>query len=274
MKFDPSKELTIVVYLDIVNGNPNGDPGTGMPRTNPFTGHGLMSNGCEKRKLRNYFLNEGREIFAMCESAINDTIREEYAKIGVKSTPKDADKANLAKILANKYVDLKFFGHVLATGDLPANNLRGALFVGEGESIHPVIVRTIDISRCYATNDKEKTGKKLNQALGSKSVIDYGMYKFVLKYSSHTGMANGVTSEDLELLVESLQWCWSIDRSANRDLRFQKMVVFSHDPKSVQTQKLEALIEATIAPKPTCTEDVKLVFKSDEVPEGVIALEF
>jgi hypothetical protein len=87
-------------------------------------------------------------------------------------------------------------------------------------------------------------------------------------------LANGVTSEDLELLIEALQWCWSIDRSANRDLRFQKMVVFSHDLKSVQTQKLEALIEATVAPKPTRTEDIKLVFKSDEVPEGVIALEF
>jgi Cas7 group CRISPR-associated protein Csh2 len=140
----------------------------------------------------------------MCESAINETIKEEYSNLSVKSTPKDAEKAKLSKILASKYIDLKFFGHVLATGDLPANNLRGALFVGEGESLHPVIVRNIDISRCYATNDKEKTGKKLNQTLGSKAVIDYGMYKIVLKYSPHTGLANGVTSEDLELLIEAL----------------------------------------------------------------------
>lgn len=274
MKFDPSKELTIVVYIDILNGNPNGDPGTGKPRVNPYTGKGFLTTGCDKRKIRNYFHSEGHAIFAMCESAINETIKEEYTSIGVKSSPKDAEKLKLSQTLASKYIDLRFFGQVLATGDLPANNLRGAVFVGEAESLHPVVVRTIDISRCYATNDKEKTGKKLNQSLGSKSIIDYGMYKFVVKYSPHTGLKNGVTSEDLELLVESLQWCWSIDRSANRDLRFQKMVVFSHDYKSVQPQKLEALIEATIAPNPTCTEDVKLVFKKDQVPEGVISLEF
>lgn len=44
-----------VVFFDVENGNPNGDPDAGnMPRVDPETGYGLVTDVCLKRKIRNY----------------------------------------------------------------------------------------------------------------------------------------------------------------------------------------------------------------------------
>ena len=44
-----------VILFDVENGNPNGDPDAGnMPRIDPETGYGLVTDVFLKRKLRNY----------------------------------------------------------------------------------------------------------------------------------------------------------------------------------------------------------------------------
>ena len=44
-----------VILFDVENGNPNGDPDAGnMPRIDPETGYGLVTDVCLKRKIRNY----------------------------------------------------------------------------------------------------------------------------------------------------------------------------------------------------------------------------
>ena len=44
-----------VILFDVENGNPNGDPDAGnMPRVDPETGLGIVTDVCLKRKIRNY----------------------------------------------------------------------------------------------------------------------------------------------------------------------------------------------------------------------------
>ena len=85
-----------VLFFDVKNGNPNGDPDAGnMPRTDPETGHGLVSDVCLKRKIRNYIeiarADAARYRIYVTEGAVlNEKHREAYIAL----RPKDPEAAN------------------------------------------------------------------------------------------------------------------------------------------------------------------------------------
>jgi CRISPR-associated protein Csd2 len=50
-----TKRHEFVLFFEVENGNPNGDPDAGnMPRIDPETSVGLVTDVCLKRKVRNY----------------------------------------------------------------------------------------------------------------------------------------------------------------------------------------------------------------------------
>ena len=73
-----NKRYDFVYIFDVENGNPNGDPDAGnMPRLDPETGYGLVTDVCLKRKVRNYveLKNKNKapfEIYVREKAVLND----------------------------------------------------------------------------------------------------------------------------------------------------------------------------------------------------------
>ena len=81
-----------VVLFDVENGNPNGDPDAGnMPRIDPESGLGLVTDVCLKRKIRNYVETvkedaEGFQIYIKEDVPLNRSDREACRSLGIEET--------------------------------------------------------------------------------------------------------------------------------------------------------------------------------------------
>ena len=88
-----------VILFDVENGNPNGDPDAGnMPRIDPETGYGLVTDVCLKRKIRNYVetLKEdekGYRIYIKDGVPLNRSDAEAISTLGIDPDLKAAKKA-------------------------------------------------------------------------------------------------------------------------------------------------------------------------------------
>src|SRR3954453_5765244 len=95
-----SHRYDFVLLFDVTNGNPNGDPDAGnMPRIDPETGHGLVSDVCLKRKVRNFIeISNGHEprhrIYVTEGAILNEKHREAY----VRARPNDAGVKTAKKL--------------------------------------------------------------------------------------------------------------------------------------------------------------------------------
>ena len=251
-----------VLYFDVTNGNPNGDPDAGnMPRMDPETGHGLVSDVCLKRKVRNYVENfaarDGRDarrdrIYVTEGAILNEKHREAYlhlrpddakAKTDKKLTPKSDEEAlRLRQFMCDNLFDIRNFGGVLSTG-INAGQVRGPVQFAFGRSVEPVLPLEVSITRMAATNEaerkdreqgddeQEKRGDK--RTMGRKHIVPYGLYRahgyVSAPLASHPSKGTGFSDEDLELLYEALQNMFEHDRSAARgEMATRKLVVFRH----------------------------------------------
>jgi CRISPR-associated protein Csd2 len=247
-----------VLLFDVTNGNPNGDPDAGnMPRMDPETGHGLVSDVCLKRKVRNYVEMARSDaprfrIYVTEGAVLNDKHREAYAALRPgdasvmkekKLNPKSDDEAaRLRDFMCANFFDIRSFGAVLSTG-INAGQVRGPVQMGFARSIEPVLPLEMSITRMAATNeaekkervegedDQEKRGDK--RTMGRKHIIPYGLYRahgYVsapLAYDDRKG--TGFSNADLDLLFEALGSMFEHDRSAARgEMTTRKLVVFRH----------------------------------------------
>ncbi|EYF05346.1 type I-C CRISPR-associated protein Cas7/Csd2 [Chondromyces apiculatus] len=86
-----------VLLFDVKDGNPNGDPDAGnLPRVDPETGHGLVTDVCLKRKVRNYVTlsrpdAEGYDIYVKEKAVLSAQQGRAYAALGLKSAPAAED---------------------------------------------------------------------------------------------------------------------------------------------------------------------------------------
>lgn len=248
-----------VLYFDVTDGNPNGDPDAGnMPRLDPETGHGLVSDVCLKRKIRNYV--ELAKADAPCfriyvtEGAIlNDKHREAYlahpeaadadVRKAAKLTPKSDEAAALVRrFMCDNFFDVRTFGAVMSTG-VNAGQVRGPVQLNFARSVEPVLPLEISITRMAATNDAEKKqrdeGSTVEEkrgdarTMGRKHVIPYGLYRAHGYVSAplafHPVKGTGFSDEDLGLLFCALRDMFEHDRSAARGaMATRKLVVFRH----------------------------------------------
>jgi CRISPR-associated protein Csd2 len=251
-----------VLFFDVTNGNPNGDPDAGnMPRMDPETGHGLVSDVCLKRKVRNFVdsfaAREGRDprrdrIYVSEGAILNEKHREAYlslrsddpdAKKAKKLTPKSDEEAiRIRQFMCDNFFDIRAFGGVLSTG-INAGQVRGPVQFAFGRSVEPILPLEVSITRMAATNeaekkerdegddDKEKRGDK--RTMGRKHIVPYGLYRahgyVSAPLASHPVKGTGFTDDDLELLFEALGQMFEHDRSAARgEMATRKLIVFRH----------------------------------------------
>src|SRR4051794_11789665 len=248
-----------VLYFDVTDGNPNGDPDAGnMPRLDPETGHGLVSDVCLKRKVRNYIeLAKGDasrfRIYVTEGAILNDKHREAYiahpeaadgdVKKAGKLTPKsDEAAAQVRRFMCDNFYDVRTFGAVMSTG-INAGQVRGPVQMNFARSVEPVLPLEISITRMAATNEAERKqrdeGSNLEEkrgdarTMGRKHVIPYGLYRaygyISAPLASHPVKGTGFSDEDLALLFEALGNMFEHDRSAARGaMTTRKLVVFRH----------------------------------------------
>lgn len=229
-------EFTVI--FDVENGNPNGDPDAGnMPRIDPETSAGLVTDVCLKRKIRNFveIFKEDEpyyNILVKPDKALNTKFTEAYEAIGEKTGQKgknpEAVRAARDYICQN-YFDVRTFGAVMSTGNDPCGIVRGPVQISFAKSVDPIFTQDITITRqARTTEDKRDTGET---EMGRKSIVPYGLYRadgYVLAM-----LAQKITKfseEDLELLWKAIINMFEHDRSAARGkMCVRKLYVFKHD---------------------------------------------
>lgn len=234
-----------VVYFDVENGNPNGDPDAGnMPRVDPETGYGLVTDVCLKRKIRNYVetVKEGEpgfEIYIKDGVPLNTSDFRAFEELNVD--PKDVKKLKkddpqldlkLRDFMCRAFYDVRTFGAVMTTfmkNGLNCGQVRGPVQLTFARSVDPIIPQEVTITRVAITTeaDAEKKGTEM----GRKYVVPYALYRCEGFVSANFARkTTGFSDDDLSLLWEAIINMFEHDHSAARGkMAVRSLVVFKHD---------------------------------------------
>lgn len=240
-----------VILFDVENGNPNGDPDAGnMPRIDPESGLGLVTDVCIKRKIRNYIETvkeeeKGYKIYIKEDVPLNRSDKEACQYLGIEETEEkkvtealkklkksdpDADK-KLRDFMCRNFYDIRTFGAVMTTfvkASLNCGQVRGPVQIGFARSIDPIVSQEVTITRVAITTEKDAENK--NTEMGRKSIVPYGLYRAEGYVSANLARrVTGFSEEDLELLWEAIINMFEIDHSAARGkMAVRELIVFQH----------------------------------------------
>jgi len=235
---DVSKRYDFLLLFDVTDGNPNGDPDAGnLPRIDPETMQGIVTDVCLKRKIRNYVdlvnqLNGRTEhdcgIFVRDSNvALNTKLKEAAESTGAKPDKKKENEGAKAEV-CRRYYDVRMFGGVLTTGEYNCGQVRGPVQLTFARSIDPIIPGDISITRVAITRE----GEDKKTEMGRKAVVPYGLYLSKGFYSPAFAKTTGVSKEDLELFWQAVLNMFENDRSASRGfMQLHGVYVFVHDHK-------------------------------------------
>lgn len=270
-----------VLLFDVENGNPNGDPDAGnMPRIDPETGVGLVTDVCLKRKIRNYVAlsQEG-------ENKYNIYIKEK-AVLSTRRTPAyEAAESDMAENtieyardwMCKNFFDVRTFGAVMSTKNFNCGQVRGPVQLTFAKSVEPILSQEISITRMAVETEEEANAQDGgNRTMGRKHIVPYGLYRAEGFISAPLAEQTGFSDEDLSLLWEALENMFENDRSAARGLMTtRKLIVFKHDNRmgNAQAHKLFELVkidrnDRTDGPARAFT-DYDVSINKDGVPDGV-----
>lgn len=229
-----------VYFFDVANGNPNGDPDAGnLPRMDPETGQGLVSDVSIKRKIRNFVDandKEGCRIFIREREPLNPKIAKAFevkdlptfrkrngdwdTKLAKSRSQEDIRSAQ--EWLCSQYFDVRAFGGVFSTGP-NAGQLRGPLQFAFGRSVDPIMPLEISITRVADVDKPEGE-------MGRKHIVPYGLYRVHGYVNAKLAQKVGFTAEDLDLVKEALGRMYEVDRSAARgEMAARRCIAFRHD---------------------------------------------
>lgn len=233
-----------VILFDVENGNPNGDPDAGnMPRIDPETGYGLVTDVCLKRKIRNYVEDakedaEGYRIYIKDQVPLQRSDGEALHYLGVDKDLKAAKKEDptldvkIRDFMCRNFYDIRTFGAVMTTfvkGNLNCGQVRGPVQLGFARSIDPILPQEITITRISITTeaDAEKKGTEM----GRKYIVPYGLYRAEGYVSANLARkVTGFSEEDLQLLWQAILNMFENDHSAARGkMAVRELIVFKHD---------------------------------------------
>ena len=223
-----------VILFDVENGNPNGDPDAGnMPRVDPETGYGLVTDVCLKRKVRNYVQTakeqaNGYDIFIKEKAVLNTLIDKAHDDSEVKASKDKTEAAR--KFMCKNYYDIRTFGAVMSTGK-NAGQVRGAIQLTFARSVDAIATAEHSITRMAVATEKEAEKQSGdNRTMGRKATVPYGLYVCHGFISANLAQQTGFSEEDLAIFWDALKNMFDVDRSAARGLMSaQKLIVFKHD---------------------------------------------
>ncbi len=285
---DPTKRHDFLLLFDVTDGNPNGDPDAGnLPRVDPETMQGMVTDVCLKRKVRNCVdATRGSErrykIFVENRGYLVDHKKRAYEAVGAKKGD-DAKADEAQQWMCQNYFDIRMFGAVLVGKKGEGYNcgqVRGPVQLTFARSIDPVVPLDLSITRVALENPGDKPRededeKAATGTMGRKALLPYGLYRGYGFFTPHFAAKTGVTAEDLSLFWEALQQMWAIDRSAARGLMaLRGLYVFSHDTAvgKAPAQTLFELIRVAQnqgVTAPRAFTDYCVNVNEEGVPEGV-----
>ena len=227
-----------VLFFDVENGNPNGDPDAGnMPRIDPETLYGIVTDVCIKRKVRNYVElmkedEKGYDIYVRENVVLNSQQRKAYDALGIKveakKLPKDKEQAAaLTKFMCDQFFDIRTFGAVMST-EVNCGIVRGPVQLNFSKSIDRIMQQEVTITRVAVTNEKDAENKE--REMGRKQIIPYGLYRLEGYVSAKLAEKTGFSEDDLSLLWDALKNMFEFDHSAARGkMASRALYVFKHD---------------------------------------------
>lgn len=233
-----------VILFDVENGNPNGDPDAGnMPRVDPETGYGLVTDVCLKRKIRNYVETlkedeDGYRIYIKDGVPLNSSDKAAITALGISEDLKAAKKDDkeidrkLRDYMCANYYDIRTFGAVMTTfvkGALNCGQVRGPVQIGFARSIDPIVPQEVTITRVAITTeaDAEKKGTEM----GRKHIVPYALYRAEGFVSANLARkTTGFSEDDLALLWQAILNMFENDHSAARGkMAVRELIVFKHE---------------------------------------------
>ena len=286
-----------VILFDVENGNPNGDPDAGnMPRIDPESGLGLVTDVCLKRKIRNYVQTvkeeeKGFKIYIKEDVPLNRSDREACREMGIdetedkkvtealkklKKSDPDVD-GKLRDYMCENFYDIRTFGAVMTTfvkASLNCGQVRGPVQLGFARSIDPIFSQEVSITRVAITTEKDAENK--NTEMGRKSVVPYGLYRAEGYISANLARkVTGFSEEDLALLWEAIINMFENDRSAARGkMAVRELIVFKHS-KELGDCPAYKLFDAVEVHKkeeveyPRRFQDYTVQIHEEQIPESV-----
>ncbi|MBI1811345.1 MAG: type I-C CRISPR-associated protein Cas7/Csd2 [Nitrospirae bacterium] len=240
-----------VLFFDVKDGNPNGDPDAGnLPRVDPETGHGLVTDVCLKRKVRNYVQmsngnKDGYDIFVKEKAILNKYIREGYETLGINLNEPPTDKKDGEKrktkggaqsseiekgrqYMCKTYYDVRTFGAVMSTGP-NAGQVRGPIQMTFARSVDQVVPLEHSLTVCAARSEDKSIEEQIG-IQGRKFTIPYGLYRCHGFISAPFATQTGFNEDDLNLFWKALLEMFEHDRSAARgQMATRKLIIFKHD---------------------------------------------
>lgn len=233
------------IIFDVENGNPNGDPDAGnMPRVDPETGYGIVTDVCLKRKIRNYVEvvkeNEpGYGIYIKSGVPLNSSDKKAFEYLGVKEAEgkklkKDDPEIDgkIRDFMCKNFFDIRAFGAVMTTfvkASLNCGQVRGPVQLGFARSVDPIFPQEITITRCAITTEAD--AEKNTNTMGNKFIVPYGLYVAEGYISANLARkVTGFSEDDLELLWNAIINMFEYDHAAARGkMAVRKLVIFKHD---------------------------------------------
>ncbi len=276
-----------VLLFDVKDGNPNGDPDAGnLPRIDPETGEGLVTDVCLKRKIRNYvgLLKEEKppyEIYVKEKAVLNRQHERAYEALGIKpekkKLPKKEEEARaVTQWMCQNFYDIRAFGAVMST-EVNAGQVRGPVQLSFGRSVERIFTAEHTITRMAVTNEQDLEKER---TMGRKFTVPYALYRAHGFISAPLAEQTGFSEEDLELLWEALMNMFDHDHSAARgEMATRKLIVFKHESrlgnapahKLFDLVKIERKNSADIPAR--SFEDYKIVIEKENKPENVELIE-
>ncbi len=272
-----------VLLFDVKNGNPNGDPdGGNLPRIDPETGHGITTDVCLKRKVRNYveLVKEDQTPFNIYvkEKGIL-TERRKPAYDAVAEVKDKSEKISQARAwMCKNFFDVRTFGAVMSVKENNCGQVRGPVQFAFAQSVDPIVPLEASITRMAVETRKEADSQDGdNRTMGRKTYIPYGLYEVHGFISAPLAKQTGFSEEDLELFWNALLNMFDHDRSAARgEMAPQKLIVFKHASElgNAPAQKLFDLVKV----EKNCDDKPPRSFSDYDVsigdaPDGVEKLE-
>lgn len=229
-----------VFLFDVENGNPNGDPDAGnMPRIDPETSYGIITDVCLKRKIRNYVQLVKEDKAPYCtyvkeKAILTNQQKKAYQFLQIEDKKKNGDDIEKARLwMCQNFFDVRTFGAVMSLKEYNCGQVRGAVQMNFGRSIDSVCPRELTITRMAVATEKEAESQSGdNRTMGRKNIIPYALYRTEGYISACLAEQTCFSDDDLILLWDALINMFDHDRSAARGkMCARKLIVFKHESK-------------------------------------------